>query len=75
MVTVNNKEAHSISELNNFILQSPAPNSNTYFSSLLINWTNELECLSLASPFSLDFYNTLAYFAYSEVTKKMKCCE
>ncbi len=36
---------------------------------------NGLECLSLARLSCLVFCNTLAYWADSYVTKKMKCCE
>ena len=36
---------------------------------------NKLECWSVASFASLGKSNTLAYWAYLEVTKKMKSCE
>jgi hypothetical protein len=40
-----------------------------------MNRPNKLECFSLASLFGLVYYNVLAYWAYSQVAKKRKCCE
>jgi hypothetical protein len=48
---------------------------NTSFSSELMNGSNKLESLSLASLSSLARYTVLADWAHSYVTKKMKCFE
>ncbi len=49
--------------------------SQTSYSSKLNNGSNKLDYLSLASLSSLVLCNTLAYYAHSYVTKKIKCCE
>ncbi len=36
---------------------------------------SKLECFALTSISSQVEYNTLAYWAHSQATKKMKCCE
>ncbi len=48
---------------------------NTSFQSQLMNAPNQLECLSLEKPFCLVQCNTLAYWAHSKFTMKMKCWE
>ncbi len=48
---------------------------NTSFTSQLTNWHIKLECLSPPTLSNLESCNSLAYWAYSWVTKKMKCCE
>ncbi len=48
---------------------------NTSFSSQLTNGHIKLECLSPPTLSNLESCNSLAYWAYSWVTKKMKCCE
>jgi hypothetical protein len=49
--------------------------SNTSFSSKLMNWPNMLECYITLSWGSLPRTSTLAFWSHLQVQMKMKCCE
>ncbi len=48
---------------------------NTQFSSKLKNWPDKHECYITKLSKGSTVTKTLAYWAHSQVTKKIKCCE
>ncbi len=57
------------------VLEFRARICNTLFSSQITNWPNKPECYIIVGCKCLSDTNTLAYWTYSKVMQKMKCCE